>query len=115
LNSNNSNAKERMDSKSWEELLSDEPTNELLRFSYAKALLDEKQWSLAATEFKKLVEQKPDYALAWAFLARSAFRAGDKLTAEWACELGLPVATAQKHEIPLEELMSVLEEIKAEF
>ncbi len=104
-----------MKSDDWKSLLADEPDNELLRFSYAKALMDERRWSEAAPEFRRLVAEKPDYAIAWGFLARTLLESGDRDGAREACTRGLPVARAFNHEVPIEEIEAVLEELDAEF
>jgi len=102
-------------SEKWRLLLDDEPGNELLRFTYAKALMDEGNFLEAATQFERLVFDQPDYALGWAFLARCRLNAGDKEGARKAAESGLPIALAQKHEVPELEILSVLDEINSEF
>jgi predicted Zn-dependent protease len=104
-----------MSSDKWKNLLTDDPENELVRFSLAKALMDEKKWKEAGREFESLVHLKKDYALAWAFLARCRLESGDRDGARTAAEMGLPIARAQKHEIPTDELLAVLEELESEF
>jgi predicted Zn-dependent protease len=103
------------DSDRWWPLLEEDPDNELIRFSYAKALYDEKKWALAVPHFTKLVEADPEYALAWAFLARAAFEAGDRERARKACQDGYPIAKKQCHEIPLDEIESVLRDLESDF
>ena len=104
-----------MNSQEWKVLLDDEPDNDLLHFSYAKALMDERVWGPAAIEFQKLVEQKPDYVIAWAFLARSLLEGGDLEGARKAVDTGMPLARAFNHDVPIEELESVLEELDSDF
>ncbi len=104
-----------MNSSDWKSLLVDEPDNELIHFSFAKALLDERQWLGASEEFKKIVKAKPDYVIAWAFLARSLLEAGDRDGAREAAEYGMPLARAFNHEVPIEELESILEELDSDF
>ena len=104
-----------MNSTEWKTLLEDEPDNELLRFSYAKALLDERAYALAASEFRRLVASTPDYVIAWAFLARALLESGDREGARAAARSGLPLALKFNHEVPIEELEAVLEELDSEF
>jgi len=104
-----------MKSEDWKALLVDEPDNELLHFSFAKALMDERDWSPAAIEFRKLVEMKPDYVIAWAFLARCLLESGDTEAARAAAETGMPLALKFNHEVPIEELESILEELNSDF
>ena len=104
-----------MKSEEWKVLLDDEPDNELVHFSYAKALMDERQWLPAATEFQKLLELDPEYIIAWAFQARCYLEAGEHDKARYAAEKGLPLARAFNHEVPIEEIESILEELDSEF
>jgi predicted Zn-dependent protease len=104
-----------MSSERWKNLLVEDPDNELVRFSLAKALMDEKKWQDAVREFEQLVTLKKDYALAWAFLARAKLEIGDREGARVAAETGLPIARMQKHEIPTDEILAVLEELESEF
>lgn len=104
-----------MNSSEWKALLEDEPDNELLRFSFAKALMDERCFKDAALEFRRLVDETPDYVIAWAFLARSLLESGDRDGARAAATVGLPLALKFSHEVPIEELESVLEELDSEF
>ncbi len=104
-----------MSSEKWKHLLFEDPENELVRFSLAKALMDEKKWNEAKVEFEELVKIKKDYALAWAFLARCRLESGDRSGAKTAAEIGLPIARAQKHEVPTDEILAVLEELDSEF
>ncbi len=104
-----------MTSAEWREHLKEDPSNELVHFSFAKALMDEKKWSEAAHEFEILTENNLDYAIAWAFLARCHLRAGNREAAREACQKGLPAARKLNHEIPIEEIESVLEELDSDF
>ncbi len=99
----------------WKLLLDEDPSNELVRFSYAKCLLDEKRWAEASTQFQTLVDEQPDYALAWAFLARSLYEQNRHEEARHACEKGLPHARAQKHQVPEDEILAVLDGLDSEF
>jgi predicted Zn-dependent protease len=77
--------------------------------------MDEKKWAEAAKEFAVLTSKDSNYAIAWAFLARCLLRAGDREGAQRACDLGMPAALKLNHEVPIEELESVLNELKSEF
>jgi tetratricopeptide (TPR) repeat protein len=104
-----------MELSDWMALLEDEPDNELVRFTVAKHLMDAQKWPEARIHFEKLVQNKADYALAWAFLARCLMSEGLKDEAREVCEKALPIARAQKHEIPLGELEAVMAELDSEF
>ena len=104
-----------MTADEWRDILADDPGNELVRFSMAKELTAEKRWTEAASEFAELVARKPDFALAWSFLARARLAAGDRDGARRACAEGMPVALKQRHEVPTDELQAVLDELDSEF
>lgn len=104
-----------MKSSEWKALLDDEPDNELIHFSFAKALMDERSWEASASEFEKLIEADPEYVIAYAFLARCYLEAGKEDKARDVAERGLPLAKAFNHDVPIEELESVLEELDSEF
>lgn len=104
-----------MELKEWLAVLEDEPDNELVRFTVAKSYMDLKQWDAAKLHFERLVADNPQYALAWAFLARSLLNLGLKDECRLVCEKAMPVVKAQRHEIPLEEIESVLAELDSEF
>lgn len=104
-----------MNSQEWATLLEDDPDNELLRFSLAKTLMDEKRWAPAAKEFAYLTQKNPDYAIAWAFLARCYLRNGDRDAAQAACDKGMPAAQKLGHEVPIEELEAILDELNSSF
>jgi predicted Zn-dependent protease len=99
----------------WNELLASDESNELVRFSLAKALLDEAKFHEALPHLERLVQEDPEYALAWALLARTRLAVGDKAGAREACDQGLPIALKQKHEVPQFEIEAVLSELESEF
>ena len=99
----------------WKALLDDEPDNELVRFSYAKALMDARRWHEAAAQFEALVNQDPNYAIAWAHMARCFLNAGDKVKARATCERGWPSVRKLNHELPIEELEAIEAELDSEF
>jgi len=74
-----------------------------------------KKWAESAKQFKRLVALKEDYALLGPFLRGALFESGDRKGAKEACDKGLPWAHKQCHEIPLEEIESVLRDLKSEF
>ena len=104
-----------MGSSDWKTILDEEPDNELVRFTYAKALMDESQWAAAIQQFETLLRQQPDYVIAWAHLARCALNAGDRARARQACDEGYPHARRLNHEAPLAELDAVMQELDSEF
>lgn len=103
------------DINDWKALLADEPDNELVRFTYARRLMDAGRPVEAVPHLERLVADQADYALAWAFLARCRLQAGDRVGARAACEQGLPIALRQRHEVPESEIRAVLDELDSEF
>lgn len=104
-----------MELNDWLTVLQDEPENELVRFTVAKAFMDQSNWAEARTHFEVLVRDNPTYALAWAFLARCLLNLDLKEECRAVCEQALPVARAQKHEVPLDEIESILSELDSKF
>ncbi len=102
-------------SSDWRELLAGDPNNELVLFSLAKALFDEKSYAEARDGFLKLTQSYPEYALAWAYLARAEMAVGNREGAREACERGMPIALKQKHETPQMEIQAVLDDLDSEF
>lgn len=102
-------------SDDWKQFLDEDASNELIRFSYAKALLDEKKWALAAEQFQLLVKHQNDFALAWAFLAKALCRLKRFDECREACEIGLRHTRAQNHQVPEDEILAVMEELDGEF
>lgn len=99
----------------WKALLEEEPDNELVRFTYARDLMEVGRFDEAVPHFERLVADQNDYALAWAFLARARLAVGDRDGARRACDQGLPHALAQRHETPETEIRAVLDELDSEF
>ncbi len=104
-----------MSSDRWLPLLEEDPDNELVRISLAKDLVEEGRFAQARPHFERLVADQPDFALAWAYLARCCLQMGDREAARAACDRGLPLALAQKHEVPETEIRAVLDEMDSEF
>jgi len=103
------------DSQKWKLLLEEDDTNELVVFSLAKALLDEKEFAEAERFLEKLTVLEPEHALGWAMLARCRLQLGKREAARAAVEAGMPIALRQRHETPELELRSVLDELDGEF
>ena len=106
-----------MDSISrYQTLLDDQPENELLHFSLAKALFDARRVPEAALHFRRALEVKPDWMVVAILLAQCALKMGDKTLARQYYEYALPLAIGQKHEGPeleIREALAVLEEMDA--
>ena len=103
------------DLKKWKDLYQEDPENELVLISLAKAYLDAEMYLEASRSYQSLVELQPDFALAWALLARSHLRLGELDKARLTAQEALRLAVHQKHEVPEMEARSVLDELDAEF
>lgn len=104
-----------MSSQRWRDLLNEEPDNELVRFSLAKALIEEKRFGDALEHLSEIIKVQPDFALAFGMLGRCYLAVGKKDQARQMAEQGLALSLEQKHEVPEMEARAVLEELDSEF
>ena len=104
-----------MNANEWLEIYHEDPTNELVCFSAAKALIDEKRSREAMPLLEQVVKLTPDFALAFGMLGRVYLLVGDREKARVAAEKGLELSLAQKHEVPEMEARAVLDELDLEF
>lgn len=104
-----------MTADEWLELYREDPTNELVCFSAAKSLTDEKRLAEALPLLESAVAAQSDFALAYGMLARTYLNLGLRDKARAAADVGLKLSLAQKHQVPEMEARAVLEELDAEF
>ena len=98
-----------MDSISrYQIFLQEQPDNELLHFSLAKALFDARRFDDAETHFRRALEIKPDWMVVAILLAQCALKREDKILARQYYEYALPLAIGQKHEGPEQEIREAL-------
>jgi Flp pilus assembly protein TadD len=103
------------DVEKWKRLLEEDPDNELVLISLAKAHLDAHNFQEAAQNYERVVSIQPEFALGWALLGRCQLQCGDRRAARLSADRALELAVAQKHEVPEMEARAVLDELDAEF
>jgi len=99
----------------WLSVYQDDPSNELVCFTAAKALCDEKRLGEALPLLENVVKMQQDFALAYGMLGRVYLNLGRRDDARVAAEKGLELSLAQKHEVPEMEARAVLDELDSEF
>ncbi len=92
-------------------LIARDPTDELARFTLARAFLDAGRTADARAHFEVLVAQKPDWLMAWLLLGRTLADAGDRDAARAAITTARELAIAQNHKDPQLEAEELLEEL----
>jgi|ERR1051325_4105820 Flp pilus assembly protein TadD len=89
-------------------MLTENPTNELARFSLGKALFDAGRFGEAADAFRWCVEKNPEWMVPTILLGRCQLQLGDKSAARSFLEKARCLAIEQNHDGPLEEISSLL-------
>ncbi len=85
------------------------PHSELPRWSLAQALEAASDGPAAVTEYRELVQLKPDYCMAWLRLgALLSAQPADHTEAREALEKAMSLARAQGHEAPRTEAAQLL-------
>ena len=95
----------------WRKGVAAQPTNDLARFSLAKALFDARHWTEAQSEFQTLLGRKPDWMVVQILLGKCLLASGDKAAARAAFRRGHELAVAQHHEGPQAELEELLADL----
>lgn len=96
-------------------LLKDDPSDELLGITAAQKLLAVGRRTEALPILESLVAAKPDFVLAWGYLARLKLDLGDREGARKAVLFALPEARRQDHEVPIAELEAVEQDLESDF
>lgn len=92
----------------YQQLLAENPNNELARFSLGKALFDRGHYAEAREHFAAAVALKPDWMAAQILLGRCALHLGDKAAARPILERARDLARQQGHVGPLEQVEELL-------
>jgi Tfp pilus assembly protein PilF len=85
--------------------------NLLNRFSLAQAFFEEGQYEQAIPHLKECVNGRPDWMMAYLFLAKSYIASDQKSFARESLEVTIKLAQDQDHEDPRDEARALLEEI----
>ena len=94
-------------------LVARDPSDELARFTLARALFDAGRFADARAEFTIVIDQKPDWMLARILLGRAAMELGDKDAARAALVAARALAVEQNHTEPQLEIDELLLELDA--
>ena len=95
----------------YQKLLAANPDNILVRFSLCQAYFDAGRYEDAIPEFRRVLEEKQDWMLAYLLLGRSLVETGRAAEARPVLERGIELALSQSHEGPLAELRELLSSI----
>lgn len=98
-----------MNVQRFQELVSNNPNNELFRFSLAQALIDEDRHEEAIEQLDLCLEKKSDWMVAEILKGKSLLALGRKEEAKPVLERSLQLAIEQNHETPEAEVRQLLE------
>lgn len=93
----------------FQTLVSNNPNNELFRFSLAQALIDENRHEEAIEHLDFCIHKKPDWMMAQILKAKSLLTLARPADAKPVLERALHLAIEQHHEAPEAELRKLLE------
>ena len=95
----------------WKQLVEKNPDNELARFSLGSAYFDDGLFAEAEPHFKRALELKDDWVVAYILRARCLIRLGRVDEARPLLATGRQHSLAQHHEAPVEEIDEILAEL----
>lgn len=98
-----------MKSEKYKNLLKANPENELFRFSFGQALMDEGNPIEAISLFEKCLKKKPDWMVASILKAKCLIAIDQKDEAKSELHRALRLAIEQEHEAPEAEIRKLLE------
>jgi predicted Zn-dependent protease len=91
-------------------LVTQQPENEMFRFSLAQALLKADRGADALPHLQQCAEKKSDWMIPRILLGKTLLQLGRKAEARPWLELALALAVEQSHEDPERELRALLKE-----
>lgn len=100
-----------MRSARFQTLVSQQPGNELFRFSLAQALIDEGRAPEAVPHLELCAAKKADWMMARILLGKSLLAAGRRADARRWLDEALRLAVEQHHEDPERELRALLQDL----
>ena len=95
----------------WKALVEKNGDNELARYSLATAYFDAGRFAEAEPHFRRALELKDDWVMAYILCARSLIKLGRVDEARPLLERGRQFSIAQRHEGPVEEIDAILAEL----
>jgi len=102
-----------MKSERFQTLVSQNPENEMFRFSLAQALFEEGTHEAAVPHFEACIQKKPDWMLAHILLAKAKIKLDSKEDAIALLKRALILAREQNHKDPEAEVMALLNDLGA--
>lgn len=93
------------------QMVAKHPDNELARFSLGSALFEAGRFADAEPHFKRALELKGDWVVAYILRARCLIRLGRADEAKPLLATGRKHSIAQHHESPVEEIDEILAEL----
>lgn len=94
----------------FEQLVAQQPANELFRFSLGQALMVANRGPEAEPHLRHCVNQKSDWMLPRILLGKHLFASGRRAEARALLEDALRLAIEQGHDDPAEELRNLLDQ-----
>jgi Flp pilus assembly protein TadD len=95
----------------WQALVDKNPDNELARYSLGSALYEAGRFGDAEPHFRRALELKDDWVLAYIFRARCLVRLGRASDAKPLLARGRELSIQQHHDAPVEEIDALLAEL----
>jgi Flp pilus assembly protein TadD len=95
----------------YQALLTRRPDDELLLFSYGKALYDAGRFAEAEKQLRRALAARPDWMVVTMLLAQCALRRDDPAEAKALYQQALQFAIDQDHEGPEQEIRAALEKL----
>ena len=96
----------------WQALVDANPQNELATYSLAKAHFDRRDWAQAVPLFRRAIELKSDWMLAYILLGKALLALRQPEQGKAAFERALELAIAQHHEGPEQEVREILADLE---
>lgn len=97
----------------FQALVTQQPDNELFRFSLAQALSGEGRFAEAAPHYRFCTAKKADWMMAWIGLGKALVQLGQRREAADVLATALRLAIEQHHEDPERELRALLQDLGA--
>ena len=95
----------------WQKLVDQNPDNELARYSLGSAFFEAGRFADAEPHFRRALELKDDWVLAYIFRARCLIKLGRASEAKPLLAKGREHSIRQHHDAPVEEIDALLAEL----
>jgi Flp pilus assembly protein TadD len=95
----------------WRKLVEKSPDNELALYSLASALFEEGRFAEAEESFRRALELKNDWVMAYILRAKCLIRLGRIAEAKPLLAQGRERSIQQRHQSPVDEIDAILAEL----